>query len=175
MKTFRSWEVTSWPEVLWKLPASKLRWPIFHHMGTDVRADSDEYGRAVGDTVWAARLGEDQIFGLAWEWIEVKTGVSAIRDPNGFISNVKLLDKNGDELEELQTVVHLNRVVHTTPWQEVVGQVVRTGDGAVDVRAALGPLPAARVQSAAHELALLRELVATLPSRGRALPGRVAV
>lgn len=128
----------------------------------------------MGDTVWAAHLGEDQIFGLAWEWIEVKPGVPAIRDPNGFVSNVRLLDKNGDELEELQSVVHLNRIVHTTPWQETVSHVVRTGEGALDVHVALGPLLAARVQTTNRELALLRELVANLPSRGRAVPGRVA-
>ena len=143
-------------------------------MGTDVRADSDEYGRAMGDTVWAARLEADQIFGLAWEWIEVKPGVAAIRDPNGFVSNVRLLDKHGDELEDLLSVVHLNRIAHTTPWQEVVSHVVRASEGAVELRAASGPSTATRVLAAKSELALLRQLVANLPSRARALPGRAA-
>jgi hypothetical protein len=171
MKTYRSWEITSWPEVLWKVPTSRLRWPVFHHMGTDVRADSDEYGRAMGDTVWAARIDDDQIFGLAWEWIEVQQGVPAIRDPNGLISNIRLLDKHGDELDELQAVVRLNRVAHVTPWQGVVSHFLRTGVAPADTVAGPQPMPTERRQSAATELALLRELVAALPFQARSQPG----
>lgn len=170
MKTFRSWEVTSWPEVLWKVPASRSRWPIFHHMGTDVRADSDEYGRTTGDTLWAARIDENQIVGLAWEWIEVQPGVPAIRDPNGFVSNAKLLGKHGADLEELQSVVRLNRIAHGTRWQRVVSRVVRDAVGPVDSPTAWPPLSATRLRADPNELAQLRELVANLPFQAALQP-----
>lgn len=170
MKTYRSWEITSWPGVLWKVPASRAVWPVFHHMGSDVRPDSDEYGRAVGDTVWAARIDDDQIFGLAWEWIEVKPGVPAIRDPNGFVSNVKLVSQDGDDLGELQSVVCLNGIVHSTDWQDTVGSVMRGGVAVPeDLHAPVGSLLRAPASAAQGELALLRRLVAKLPYQSRPL------
>lgn len=113
-------------------------------MGTDVRANSDEYGRAAGDTVWAARIDEHQVVGLAWEWIEVQPGVPAIRDPNGFVSNARLLGRYGADLEELQSVVRLNRIAHDTPWQRVVSRAVRNAVGQVELHAACRPLAATR-------------------------------
>lgn len=174
MKTFRSWEITSWPEVLWKAPASRSRWPVFHHMGTDIRADSDADGRAIGDTVWAARVNSDQIVGLAWEWIEVKPGAPAIRDPNGFVSNVRFLGPYGADLDELQALVRLNRIAHVTPWQSVVGRAVRAGGSWLDQRVGLRPLPGAQRRADAGELALLRDLVANLPFQPAPRLGRAA-
>ena len=40
----RSWVLKSWPEVVWQPPASSSLWPLFHHMGTDVRIELDELG-----------------------------------------------------------------------------------------------------------------------------------
>ena len=143
-------------------------------MGTDVRIDSDEYGRAVGDTVWAARIDADHIFGLAWEWIEVKPGVPAIRDPNGFVSNAKLLNQDGHDLDELQSLVCLNGIAHSMPWQEAVSEIVRTGSASVDEHALSQHMLPAPGQTAPGELALLRRLVANLPQQVRRLPPQVA-
>ena len=38
----RSWVLKSWPEVHWQVPANSKRWPVFQHMGTDVRPDRDD-------------------------------------------------------------------------------------------------------------------------------------
>ena len=142
-------------------------------MGTEIRADSDEYGRAMGDTVWAARVDDDQIFGLAWEWIEVKPGVPAIRDPNGFVSNVRLVNPEGDGLDELQSVVCLNGIAHAMPWQEAVGEVMRSGADALDLQVPAMHLLPAPGHTAPGELALLRKLVAKLPYQSRTLSARV--
>ncbi len=120
----RSWVLKSWPEVVWQPPASADQWPVFHHMGTDIRAERDELGRTVGETVWAAQLSDGSLLGAAWEWVEAMQGVPALRDPNGFISNAKLVGKDGGELDELELIVGLNRIAHATAWQEVVRQVV---------------------------------------------------
>jgi hypothetical protein len=120
----RSWVLKSWPEVVWQPPASASLWPVFHHMGTDIRTDRDELGRAVGETVWAAQLEDGTVMGAAWEWVEAMQDVPALRDPNGFISNLKLVDGDGVEADELQLIVGLNRIAHATAWQDTVRQVV---------------------------------------------------
>jgi hypothetical protein len=120
----RSWVLKSWPEVSWELPPQETHWPPFQHMGTNVRADRDEAGRCVGETVWAARLHDDRVIGAAWEWVELLPGVPVIRDPNGFITNGCLLDAQGEVLPEPGMIVGLNRIARTIPWQGVVARVV---------------------------------------------------
>jgi hypothetical protein len=121
----RSWVLKSWPEVMWQAPEDLLHGPVFQHMGTDVRAESDDLGRLVGETVWAARLADDQLVGLAWEWVEILPGVPAIRDPNGIVANLRLLNAAGAEMDELQSIVGLNRIAHAVPWQRTVAQMAR--------------------------------------------------
>lgn len=167
----RSWVLKSWPEVLWQLPVDLQRGPVFQHMGTEVRPDLDVGGRAVGETVWAARLPDDRLIGAAWEWVEVLPGVPAIRDPNGIISNLRLVDDAGQELEELQCIVGMNRIAHATPWQQAVMRTVR----ADALQAASDRFkPGARRGRVAYpeggagsttETERLRELVAMLPRR----------
>jgi hypothetical protein len=125
----RSWVLKSWPEVQWEMPDDLVRGPVFQHMGTEVRPDLDELGRAVGETVWAARLADGQVIGAAWEWVEVLPGVPAIRDPNGIISNLRLVGEDSVELEELQAIVGMNRIAHAMPWQQAVMQSVRAAHG----------------------------------------------
>lgn len=171
----RSWVLKSWPEVMWQLPADLRQGPVFQHMGTEVRPDLDDHGRAVGETVWAARLADDRLIGAAWEWVEVLPGVPAIRDPNGIISNLRLVDDDGQELEELQLIVGMNRIAHAMPWQQAV---VRAARGAV--APAAGSRRTVRRAAAANaasleadESARLRELAAVLPRRAE--PGRSKV
>lgn len=120
----RSWVLKSWPEVVWLPPASAGQWPVFHHMGTGMRPDRDELGRSLGETVWAAQLDDGAVLGAAWEWVEAVPGVPALRDPNGFISNAKLLAADGCGADELDSIVRLNRIAHTVAWQGVVCQVI---------------------------------------------------
>jgi hypothetical protein len=166
----RSWVLKSWPEVLWQLPADLQHGPVFQHMGTEVRPDLDDAGRAVGETVWAARLPDDRLIGAAWEWVEVLPGVPAIRDPNGIISNLRLVDDAGQDLEELQCIVGMNRIAHATPWQQAVVRSVR-GDAVQaperrESRARRGRAALAELGFAsASETERLRELMAMLPRR----------
>ena len=125
--TIRSWVIKSWPEVLWRPPVDRSQWPVFQHMGTEMRSSPDELGRKIGDTVWVAHLDQDQLIGAAWEWVELLPGVAAIRDPNGFVSNARLLDEQNDALDELQSIVGLNRIAYATAWQNVVAQCVVGG------------------------------------------------
>ena len=125
--TIRSWVIKSWPEVQWKPPEDRSQWPLFHHMGTEVRPSLDEMGRKIGDTVWVARVQGTKLIGVAWEWVELLPGVAAIRDPNGFISNLRLLEEGDEVIDELQSIVRLNVIAHDTPWQAVVAECLRGG------------------------------------------------
>ena len=120
----RSWVLKSWPEVSWELPPEETLWPSFQHMGTNVRVDRDDAGRCFGETVWAARLDDDEVIGAAWEWVELRPGVPVIRDPNGFITNGCLLDAQGEALAEPSVIVGLNRIARAIPWQQVVARIV---------------------------------------------------
>lgn len=175
----RSWVLKSWPEVVWQPPASASLWPVFHHMGTDIREELDELGRTVGETVWAAQLDDGSLLGAAWEWVEAAQGVPALRDPNGFISNLTFVGEDGRGFDELQLIVGLNRIAHATAWQDTVRSVVgavRSGAVAgqaadsldwsralclIDAAAGTGPVGAGRARVApANALMRPRALVA---------------
>ena len=117
--TIRSWELKSWPAVPWNADAGLGDWPVFQHMGTEIRPEPDELGRLVGDTVWVAKIGEAALIGAAWEWVEARPGVPAVRDPNGFVCNARFVAADGTDLSELQAVVVLNLVAHSTAWQAI--------------------------------------------------------
>jgi hypothetical protein len=178
----RSWVLKSWPEVLWQLPADLHQGPLFQHMGTEVRRDLDDHGRAVGETVWAARLADDRLIGAAWEWVEVLPGVPAIRDPNGIISNLRLVDDGGQDLEELLSIVGMNRIAHATPWQQAVMRAVRgepepplvDGRKRSARRAGVG-YGAFATGPEGEEAARVREIVAALPARTGATQRAVAL
>ena len=136
--TIRSWVIKSWPEVQWKPPADRSQWPLFQHMGSELRSSPDETGRKIGDTVWVAHLDDDTVIGAAWEWVELLPGVAAIRDPNGFVSNARLMGESDEVLDELQCIVGFNMIAHATPWQTVVARCLGDGQQSVD-----GPVDAA--------------------------------
>jgi len=79
----------------------------------------------MGHTVWG-QLGEDTEVGLAWDWVEVTAGVVAMADPMALVTNVKLLDREGEVIAPAVAALHFNQFVHRLPWQR---QVQRTLGG----------------------------------------------
>ena len=131
--TVRSWMVRAWPQVAWCPPQDRSAWPFFHHMGTEVRSERDEYGRAVGDTVWAASMGSKGLLGAAWEWVELLPGVVVLSDPNGLVSNAQFLADDGAEECELRSTVMVNCIAHSIPWQRTVTRLLQHGGSDVIV------------------------------------------
>jgi hypothetical protein len=170
----RSWILKSWPEVVWQPSASASLWPVFHHMGTDIRAERDELGRSVGETVWAAQLDDGSLLGAAWEWVEALQGVPALRDPNGFVSNARLVCDDGRDVDELELIVGLNRIAHTTAWQDAVRQVL--GAAALGGGANLGaetlewPRALCRVEAGSEPTKLDPSLVLAVPANALMRP-----
>jgi hypothetical protein len=134
--TVRSWMVKSWPQVRLQVTDDFRGMPEFQHISTLWREDPAGPEGRVGETVWAARLGNQDVVGLAWEWVEVRPGLVALLDPNAMISNAKLVGEDGRELDELRSIIAVNVVSHAVPWQARALDVI--GGRAVADRAADG-------------------------------------
>jgi hypothetical protein len=72
---------------------------------------------------------------VTWEWVEIRAGVPAIRDPNGFVTNGSFVDGSGQVLAELSSIIVLNHIAHLIPWQHPVMDLLPR------------PLPSTRPQS----------------------------
>jgi len=139
--TVRSWMVKSWPQVRLQVTEDFRGMPEFQHISTLWREDTAGRGGRVGETVWAARLGNQDVVGLAWEWVEVRPGLVALLDPNAMISNAKLVGEDGVELDELRSIIAVNVVSHAVPWQaralDVIGGRAAAVPGGVVAEAAV--------------------------------------
>ena len=91
----------------------------FHHLGTHVSPGEELPGCMAGQTVWTARAAEGEA-GMAWDWIEIARGVVAIADPLSVVTNVRLVNEEGEVLTALQAARFLNEMVRALPWQQEV-------------------------------------------------------
>jgi len=112
-----AWIVYSWTPVLWQAESA----PRLHlvHWGTRVLTFGDDDGPCSGQTLWGDR-SERHAAGVAWDWVEVREGVVAMSDPLGMVTNLRLIDAQGDVLTHSQAAVHLHPLVHGLPWQTEV-------------------------------------------------------
>lgn len=117
-----AWIVYAWAPVLCQASAA----PQLHlvHLGTRVLTFGDDTGPCSGQTLWADD-SEDRTAGVAWDWVELRKGVVAMADPLGMVTNLRLLDSQGDTLNQTQLAVHLHQLVHALPWQSEVTRVLR--------------------------------------------------
>lgn len=118
------WSLRAWPPLLWH--AVSTRPAGFRHLSTLVDAPAGTlHGRACGQTIWAGTVDGAEA-GMAWDWIEVATGVVAMADPMSVITNLRLLGEGGEVLTANAAAVVLNGIVHALPWQDEVGRALAT-------------------------------------------------
>ncbi len=91
----------------------------FHHLGTRVACDDSTPGCPAGQTVWAAS-GVGGEAGMAWDWIQIASGVVAIADPMSVVTNVRFVGAGGEVLTAQQAALFLNELVRALPWQQEV-------------------------------------------------------
>jgi hypothetical protein len=121
------WTVRAWPPLLWQVetpPRLQLR-----HLGTRVTNPGDQISRTSGQTIWAVPLAGGQA-GMAWDWIHLARGVVAMADPLSVVTNLRLINADGDGLSLLETLRYLNEVVHTLSWQDEVERVLSISEQA---------------------------------------------
>ena len=107
----------AWPTVLWQASHA----PQLHltHLGTRVLSFGDDPCLCTGQTLWGDE-NEARAAGVAWDWVRLQPGVVAMCDPLGLVTNLKLLDDDGEALSHLQAALRLHQLVHALPWQNEV-------------------------------------------------------
>jgi hypothetical protein len=113
----------SWPTVFWR--ANSRRKPRFRHLATRVTNEPGVAGRCMGHTLWG-RFCNDGDAGLAWDWVEVGSGVVAMLDPMQVVTNMRLLSGDGQILTASDAALHFNQFVRCLPWQEEVRRLLQT-------------------------------------------------
>ena len=115
-----AWIVFAWAPVLWQAgSAPRLN---LVHLGTRVLSFGDG-APCSGQTLWGDE-SDDPAAGVAWDWIELRDGVVAMSDPMGMVTNLRLIDAQGDVLSQTQVALHLHHLVHALPWQTEVTRVL---------------------------------------------------
>ena len=145
----QSWMIKSWPIIDWFPPSPEDEGPSFLHMSTQVRQERRGTEPCVGSTVWVGSI-DGAYAGLAWEWVELRSGVLMLADPNSIITNVQVVGVVGQEVDPLESTVSLNTILHRLSWQDIVGEVLASaregrvpGDAARQVPAVASELLAA--------------------------------
>lgn len=72
---------------------------------------------ARGQVLWATDTDGEPV-GLAWDWAEVRERLLVLADPMAVLSNVALVDEDGEALDPREQLVYLNDMIHALPWQE---------------------------------------------------------
>lgn len=115
------------------------RW---HHYRTDCNQKQGDFGGTEGLTAWIWSRGSEQAV-IAWEWIELSTGVLVLADPNALASNLRFVGEvQGMERMEHRNrnVLMLNTIVHGLRWQERVLSEVRSRPLALGLSPVHAPL-----------------------------------
>jgi hypothetical protein len=114
--TIPVWQVITWAPVRATLPEWQAALARMRPMGASAPDGALAPGQRHGQLLWGTECG-GQPLGLAWDWAEVRADVPALSDPMGVLSNVQLLDEEGDCLNEGLRILHLNSAVHGLGWQ----------------------------------------------------------
>ena len=72
-----------------------------------------------GQTLWGD-ASDEHATGVAWDWVELPQGVVTMSDPFGLVTNLRLINEQGDVMSPSQVAIHLHPLVHALPWQREV-------------------------------------------------------
>jgi hypothetical protein len=75
--------------------------------------------------VWGELSGGGSDAGMAWDWIEVASGIVAMVDPMRVVTNMQLLSLDGRVLPASEAALHINQFVRRLPWQEEVRRLLQ--------------------------------------------------
>lgn len=111
------------PTVFWR--TNSRRRPTFKHLATRVTCARTGSEPCSGHTIWRG-LSDYEPAGLAWDWIEIASGVVAMVDPMRVLTNLQLVNTHGHVLAASEAALHFNQFVHRLPWQEEVRRLLLT-------------------------------------------------
>lgn len=117
------WSLRAWPPLLWQVggavPAE------FHHLSTHVMSPAGSPCRMAGQTIWAGIFAGGEA-GMAWDWVEIASGVVAMADPMSVVTNLRIVGDEGEVLTSQAAARVLNGIVRALPWQDEVGRALAT-------------------------------------------------
>jgi hypothetical protein len=116
-----AWIVYAWAPVLWQSAAADRLCLV--HRGTRVLNSGDADAPCSGQTLWAADAADCDA-GVAWDWVELRQGVVAMSDPMGVVTNLRMVDEQGEVMSQSRLAVRLQQLVHSLPWQSEVKRVL---------------------------------------------------
>ena len=123
--------IKSWAMLECYLPPDPNERPLFKHASTQIRDDGTRSGMRAGETVWVAQ-NDEWIAGMAWEWVEARTGVLMLSDPNSIVTNLALVDQDRRLVSDLKKIIALNELVHRLDWQAQVRSLLAAGPTALN-------------------------------------------
>ena len=132
--SIQAWQVITWaphrvPLTEWSVISARLR-----HLGTSVYVDERGGASPHGQVLWGAEH-DDHMLGVAWNWGQVMPGVAAMSDPMALLSNIVLVDADGDVLPDSARTLQLNRAIYRLDWQRSVLALHRREPPAIDADA----------------------------------------
>lgn len=125
--SMQPWNVLVAKKVEWHLPNGDEEWLAFRHVNTRVTDVSDD-GCARGFTLWSTDLDGDPAF-MSFDWVELRPGVPILTDPNMVLTNLCIVNNDGQQESKLREVAHVNVMVYKTQWQEAARQAVSEYEG----------------------------------------------
>lgn len=108
----------------------------FRHCHT---ATSEAASRACpreGITIWDSEFAGQRL-GLAWRWVVRGHRVIAMADPMRIISNARWICADGQPASQERSVLLLNELVHSLPWQALTLEHARHPRRRMDARASI--------------------------------------
>jgi hypothetical protein len=115
------WSLRAWPPIYWfsgQAPSLAL-----HHLGTRVTdVDADQRPTA-GQTIWGGSGAEGDA-GMAWDWVRMPLGMVAMADPMCVVSNLCIVNDEGEVLTAAKAALVLNEIVYSLPWQKEVRRAI---------------------------------------------------
>jgi hypothetical protein len=114
-----AWRVINWAPVQIKLRDFQRTCAAFQHLGTSVHQAGDGGEPRCGQALWGAER-DGQLIGVAFEWAEMTGEIVALSDPMQILSNVKLLQDDGECMDDLTRIVQLNTAIHELDWQQQI-------------------------------------------------------
>jgi hypothetical protein len=116
------WSLYSWPTVFCQ--ANTKRRLRFVHLGSCVTFAADGQQPTSGQTLWAEQ-GDTPGAGLAWDWVQIGSGVLAMANPMCVVTNLRLVGERGEVLSVNEAALYYNRMVCALPWQDEVWRLLK--------------------------------------------------
>lgn len=110
-----TWIVYAWPRILCE--ARRVDRLQFAHSTTRVLVSGDAARPSMGQTLWTGASENGTAAGVAWDWVCLPEGVVAMADPMALVTNLQFVSVEGEVLAPMESVLQLNGIVHTLPWQ----------------------------------------------------------